>query len=340
MKIILDAMGGDHAPNAVVEGAVAAASERCRIILVGDENRLNQILAGRKSSLIEVVHASEVIDMHDRPSTAIRAKKDSSMAVALRLLHDGAGDAMVSAGSTGALLTGATLVVGRIRGVRRPALAPLLPQKTSGSAILIDCGANAECTPENLLQFAYMGHFFIKTQQGVSMPRVGLLNNGAEEGKGDELRQTAFALLKDAGDAGRLNFIGNVEARDALLGVCDVIVSDGFSGNVLLKGIEGAAIFIMDELKTTLMASPMTKLAAVTLKPGLRQMKHRLDYKEVGGAPFLGVSKPVIKAHGSSDGRAFERAIVQAADFAACGFIEQVSENVEYMSVPKSKAEE
>lgn len=340
MKIILDAMGGDHAPNAVVEGAVAAASEQCRIILVGDENRLNQILAGRKSNLIEVIHASEVIDMHDKPSTAIRMKKDSSMAVALRLLHEGTGDAVVSAGSTGALLTGATLVVGRIRGIRRPALAPLLPQKTGGSAILIDCGANAECTPENLLQFAYMGHFFIKTQQGVPLPRVGLLNNGTEEGKGDELRQTAFALLKEAGDANRLNFIGNVEARDALLGVCDVIVSDGFSGNVLLKGIEGSAIFIMGELKATLMGNPMTKLASFSLKSGLRKMKHRLDYKEVGGAPFLGVSKPVIKAHGSSDARAFERAIVQAAGFASCGFVEQVSQNVEYMAVTKSRTEE
>lgn len=339
MKVIVDAMGGDHAPNTVVEGAVAAASEDCRVVLVGDENRVNQILSGRKNAFIEVVHASEVIDMHDKPSTAVRVKKDSSMAVALRLLNEGAGDALVSAGSTGALLTGATLVTGRIKGIRRPSLAPLLPQKNGGYALLIDSGANPVCTAENLLQFAYMGYFFMKTQQNISSPRVGLLNNGTEEGKGDELRQEAYALLDEAGKSGRIRFVGNVEARDALMGVCDVLVCDGFSGNVLLKSIEGAAAFIMGELKGVVLESPFTKLCAAGLKPGLRRMKAKLDYKEVGGAPFLGVMKPVVKAHGSSDGRAFERAIMQAAAFASCGFIEQVSENVEYMKTTKTSEE-
>lgn len=339
MKIILDAMGGDNAPNAAVEGAVAAASDSCRVLLVGDENRINQILAGRKTEYIEVIHASQVIDMHDKPSTAVRVKKDSSMAVALRLLNEGTGDALVSAGSTGALLTGATLVTGRIKGIRRPALAPLLPQKTGGYTLLIDSGANAVCTPENLLQFAYMGYFFMKTQQDISAPRIGLLNNGTEEGKGDELRQEAYALLKTAGDSGRIRFVGNVEARDALMGVCDVLVCDGFSGNVLLKSIEGAAAFIMDELRQTLMAGTVSKLAAAALRPGLREMKHKLDYKEVGGAPFLGVSRPVIKAHGSSDARAFERAIGQAFVFSGCDFIQQVSENVEYMTEQKVNEE-
>ena len=337
MRIIVDAMGGDNAPQAAVEGALAAAGADLRITLVGDEGRINSILAGRKSDLVEVVHTSQVIDMHDKPSMAVRVKKDSSMAVALRLLKEGSGDALVSAGSTGALLTGATLVAGRIKGVRRAALAPLLPQKTGGQMLLLDSGANPDCTAEYLLQFAYMGHFFMRDQQGVKSPRIGLLNNGAEAGKGDALRQETYALLEAAAAEGRLQFVGNVEARDALSGVCDVLVCDGFSGNILLKGVEGAASFIMGGLKDVLTASLVSKLAAAVLKPGLRVLKHRLDYKEVGGAPFLGVAHPVIKAHGSSNARAFECAVRQAAAFAGCGFIESVSNNIEYMTVSDDK---
>lgn len=337
MNIILDAMGGDNAPQAAAEGAVTAAAAGLHITLVGDENRLKPLLNGRGGENLTLVHASEVIDMHDKPSMAVRVKKDSSMAVGLRMLRDGEGDAFVSAGSTGALLTGATLVAGRIKGIRRAALAPLLPQSTGGHMLLLDSGANPECTPEYLLQFAYMGHYFMQTQQNVAAPRVGLLNNGTEEGKGDTLRQESFALLRAAADAGRLNFVGNVEARDALAGVCDVLVCDGFAGNILLKGIEGAAAFIMGELREVLTAGVSSKLAAAMVRPGLRELKHRLDYKEVGGAPFLGVARPVIKAHGSSDARAFERALVQAASFAESGFIGKVSEHIEYMTVAASK---
>lgn len=337
MNIILDAMGGDNAPQAAAEGAVTAAAAGLHITLVGDENRLKPLLNGRGGENLTLVHASEVIDMHDKPSMAVRVKKDSSMAVGLRMLRDGEGDAFVSAGSTGALLTGATLVAGRIKGIRRAALAPLLPQSTGGHMLLLDSGANPECTPEYLLQFAYMGHYFMQTQQNVAAPRVGLLNNGTEEGKGDTLRQESFALLRAAADAGRLTFVGNVEARDALAGVCDVLVCDGFAGNILLKGIEGAAAFIMGELREVLTAGVSSKLAAAMVRPGLRELKHRLDYKEVGGAPFLGVARPVIKAHGSSDARAFERALVQAASFAESGFIGKVSEHIEYMTVAASK---
>jgi len=337
MNIILDAMGGDNAPQAAAEGAVTAAAAGLHITLVGDENRLKPLLNGRGGENLTLVHASEVIDMHDKPSMAVRVKKDSSMAVGLRMLRDGEGDAFVSAGSTGALLTGATLVAGRIKGIRRAALAPLLPQSTGGHMLLLDSGANPECTPEYLLQFAYMGHYFMQTQQNVAAPRVGLLNNGTEEGKGDTLRQESFALLRAAADTGRLNFVGNVEARDALAGVCDVLVCDGFAGNILLKGIEGAAAFIMGELREVLTAGVSSKLAAAMVRPGLRELKHRLDYKEVGGAPFLGVARPVIKAHGSSDARAFERALVQAASFAESGFIGKVSEHIEYMTVAASK---
>lgn len=325
MNILMDAMGGDHAPEAVVEGAVLARDAGHHITLIGDEARLRALLGDRGGAEISVVHASEVVDMHDKPSTAVRVKKDSSMAVGLRMLKNGEGDAFVSAGSTGALLTGATLVAGRIRGIRRAALAPLLPQATGGQMLLLDSGANPECTSEQLVQFAWLGHFFMRDQQGIASPRIGLLNNGSEESKGDTLRQETCALLEETRAAGRLNFVGNIEAREALAGACDVLVCDGFSGNVLLKGIEGTAGFMMAELKGIFMKSPVTKLAALMVKPGLRALKHRMDYKEVGGAPFLGVAHPVIKAHGSSDAKAFAAAIRQAGAFASCGFIDSVT---------------
>ncbi len=336
MKIIIDAMGGDHAPQACVEGAVLAAETYgCNIILVGQQDKIDPILAGRCKDKIRVVHASEVITMEDKYSTAFRQKKDSSMTVSLNMLNSGEGDVVISAGSTGALLTGATLLNKRIKGVRRAALGAPLPQKTGGYALLLDSGANAECTPEFLLQFAFMGSLYMKHQMGIERPRVALINNGTEQGKGDPLRHQAYDLLQKAHDEGRIHFIGNMEGREVLSGAADVLICDGFTGNVLMKTIEGTAGFVMKELKEILYANLPAKLAALVLKPGLTRLKARMDYKSIGGAPLLGISKPVIKAHGSSDARAFCSACEQAMLFTHSGFIAQVERNVEYMTVGK-----
>ena len=339
MKIILDAMGGDRAPQAAVEGAVLAAQAYgCSIILVGQQEVIDPILAGRCPDRITVRHASEVITMEDKYSTAFRQKKDSSMTVSLNMLNSGEGDVVISAGSTGALLTGATLLNKRIRGIRRAALGAPVPQRTGGFALLMDSGANAECTPEFLLQFAFMGSLYMKTQCGIEKPRVALINNGTEAGKGDTLRHETYDLLMKAHNEGRINFIGNMEGRNVLAGEADVLVCDGFTGNVMMKNIEGTAGFIMKELKNILYANLPSKLAALVLKPGLTKLKNMMDYKSIGGAPLLGVSKPVIKAHGSSDARAFCSACEQAILFAHSGFIGQVEANLEYMTVPGEKA--
>ena len=334
MKIILDAMGGDNAPQAVVKGAVDAQAEfGVDIILVGREADVNACLAdcgAENNPRIRVVNADEVIDMHDDPAHAVRRKKNSSMAVALNLLRDGEGDAAISAGSTGALLTGATLLVKRIRGIRRAAMAPVLPNGGKG-AVLIDCGANVECTPEYLLQFAFMGSYYSHNILGCDSPRVGLLNNGSEDTKGTELCKEAYALLKSAGDEGRLNFIGNVEGTDVFSGKVDVIVTDGFTGNILLKSIEGTAKFLMKNVKGILMKSLKTKLGALLIKKDLGALKKLFDVSEVGGTAFIGITKPVIKAHGSSDARAIRSAIRQAIDFTNMGVIEDIERNIEHM---------
>ena len=340
MKIVIDAMGGDNAPQATVEGAVLAAQRYgCDIVLTGDKDQIEEILRGREAEHITVVPTTEVITMEDKPSIAVRQKKDSSMSVGLRMVADGEADALISAGSTGALLTGATLVTRRIKGIRRAALGALLPQKTGKKALLMDCGANAECTPEYVLQFAYMGYFFMKTQQGIERPRVALVNNGTEEGKGDSLHKETYVLLKKAADEGRICFVGNLEGRDVLAGEADVLVCDGFTGNVLLKGIEGTAGFLMKEIKNILMSGILSKLAALILKPGLTALKERMDYKSVGGAPLMGISKPIFKAHGSSDATAVCNAVEQCILFAHSGFIRQVEENIAFMTVEPEKDE-
>lgn len=340
MKILIDAMGGDLAPGCAVEGAVLAAKEYpdCEIVLVGDEAQVKPLLAGKEQPNISTVHTTEVITMDDDPATAVRRKKDSSMSVCLKMLLQGDAEGMVSAGSTGALLTGATLVTKRIKGIRRAAIGALFPQRGGGKALMLDSGANAECTPEYLLQFAYLGHFFMKTQMGIQNPRIGLVNNGTEEHKGDPLRKETYQLLKEAHEAGRINFVGNVEGREALSGACDVLVCDGFTGNVMLKTIEGAASFLMRELKDIMYANLRSKLAALVLKPGMMKLKKMLDYKEVGGAPMLGISKTVIKAHGSSDAQAICNAVGQAIAFERSGFIQLVEENIDLMTL-KNKEE-
>ena len=335
MKIIIDAMGGDNAPHCMVEGAVLAAKQYgCNILLVGRQEEIDPILAGRESDKITVVHASEVITMEDKYSTAFRQKKDSSMTVGLNLLGKGEGDVLISAGSTGALLTGATLLVKRVRGIRRAAMAPTIPT-TTGKAVLIDCGANAECTPEYLVQFAYLGSFYASRVLGVEKPRVGLLNIGAEDSKGTDLQRETLSWLREAGEAGHLNFIGNIEAKEAIKGGCDVIVTDGFSGNIMLKTLEGVGSMAGRMLSGIFKKNLLTKLAALAVMPGLNSFKAMMDPNKVGGTAFIGISKPVIKAHGSSNAEAIENAIGQAVEFAKSGIIADIEENIELMKIDR-----
>ncbi len=336
MKIIVDAMGGDNAPELIVKGAVNACREfGVELVLVGREEDVRRCLADCNAAgdeRISVVNATEVITMEDDPSTATRRKKDASMTVALNMLRDGQGDAVISAGSTGALLTGATLIVKRVRGIRRAALAPVLPNGGKG-VMLIDCGANVECTPEYLLQFAYMGSFYAEKIMGCENPRVALLNVGSEDTKGGEIQKQTHALLTAAKEAGRLNFIGNREGSDLLKGEVDVMVTDGFSGNVMLKTIEGAAKFMFGGVKNILYKSLKNKLAALVIKKDLYAFKSQMDVNEVGGTAMLGISRPVIKAHGSSDERAIRSAVRQAIRFVNAGVIQAIEENVDSMKI-------
>ena len=339
MKIIVDAMGGDNAPLEIVRGALDAnRNHGVEIILVGRTAEVLKAVeaCGQKSlpAGVEIKDAKEVVEIADDPAMAFKQKPDSSLTVGLNLLKDGAGDAFVSAGSTGALLSGATLVVKRIRGIRRAAMGPQIPT-AGGRAVLCDCGANAECTPEYLLQFAYLGSYYAQRVMGIEKPRVGLLNIGAEEEKGDTLRHETYALLKEAGEAGRIHFIGNVEANTALLGGADVIVADGYSGNILLKGVEGCAKLMMVELKKALRSSTKSKLGALLVKDSLRDMKKLLDPSEIGGTPFLGISKPVLKAHGSSDAHAICNAVQRAIEYAQSGIIADVEAHIDEMKVEK-----
>ena len=337
MKIIVDTMGGDNAPQAPVMGAVQAnKAYGVDIILVGKSEEILKVLASNGlsdlPSGVEVAYASEVVEMCDDPATAFRKKKDSSLTVGLTLLKNGAGDAFVSAGSTGALLSGATLVTKRIKGIRRAALAPVVPTG-NGGAVLIDCGANAECPPEYLLQFAYMGSYYAEKVMGRPSPKVGLLNIGTEPSKGTALQTTVHPMLEAAGEAGRINFVGNVEAREAVEGAVDVIVADGYSGNIFLKTMEGTGLFLGREIKKLFKKNLLTKLAAVLVSGGLKDFKKLMDAGEVGGTALLGISRPVIKAHGSSDAYAIQNAIRQAKDFAASGIIESITEHIDLMSL-------
>ena len=326
-------MGGDNAPAEVVKGAVMAKQRLgVEVTLVGRVEDVRACLEREGCPDIEIVDAREVITMEDDPSTATRRKKDSSMAVALNLLREGKGDAVVSAGSTGALLTGATLTVKRIRGIRRAALAPVLPAGEHG-VMLIDCGANVECTAEYLLQFAYMGSFYAKKIMGCDSPRVGLLNVGTEDTKGGALQHQAFALLKKAGEEGRINFIGNVEGTDVYAGRADVVVTDGFTGNVMLKATEGTIKYIMKQLKGVFYKNTKNKLAAAVLKKDLGIMKKSMDVNEVGGTALVGISRPVIKAHGSSNAASIFAAVRQAVAFVNAGIIGDIENNIDYMRI-------
>ena len=331
MKIILDAMGGDYAPEAPVMGAIdAAKAYGAEIVLVGRGNEILEVL--KKNGIdnlpenIEIAHADDVVDMHDDPGKVIHKRKNSSMVIGLRMLSEGKGDAFVSAGSTGALLTGATLIVKRVKGIRRAAMAPTMPTKTGGKVVICDCGANAECTPEFLLQFGLVGNAYAKNVNGVKNPRIGLLNIGTEDSKGTQLQKDAYALLTEAKEKGLINFVGNVEARAVPLGEVDVVVCDGFSGNVMIKTIEGTAMFMGSMVKRMFKKNLGSKIGYLLCKSGVADMMKLLDSREIGGTQFLGIKQPVIKCHGNSDRLAFRNGVKQAMVAAESNFTEQLEE--------------
>ena len=337
MRIILDAMGGDHAPQAPVMGAIQAAKDfGAEITLVGRGEAILEVL--RSNGIqdlpkgIEIANADDVVDAHDDPMAVIRRRKNSSMVVGLKMLADGLGDAFVSAGSTGALLTGATLLVKRVKGVRRAAMGPCMPTKT-GKVVICDCGANAECTPEFLLQFALMGNLYAKKNMGIATPRVGLLNIGTEDSKGTQLQLDTYKLLQQAHAQGLINFVGNVEARGVPLGEVDVVVCDGFNGNVLIKSIEGTAMFMGSFMMQMFKKNPLTMAAALLVKSGINDLVKLLDYREIGGTQFMGIKKPVIKAHGSSDELAFRNAVRQAVEAAEKDFSAELEQNLKALTL-------
>ena len=343
MRIFIDAMGGDHAPDAVVRGAIDAAKEfDTQIVLVGrGEAILKSLGALGYDTLpkgVEIANAEDVVDMHDDPAKVVRTRKESSMVVGLRMLSEGQGDAFISAGSTGALLSAATLVVKRVKGIRRAAMCPEVPTKT-GSTLIIDCGANAECTPEFLLQFAFLGSLYAKCSQKKENPKVGLLNIGSEDTKGTQLQKDTYALLTQAHEQGLINFTGNVEARDVPLGAVDVVVADGFSGNVLLKSIEGTASLMASMMKDMFKKSLKTKIGALLCKSGINAFKKKMDYREVGGTMLLGITKPVIKAHGSSDARAIRSAVRQAMAAVEADMTAALQAHMHELSLPGKKEE-
>ena len=336
MKIILDAMGGDLAPEAPVLGAVEAARVYgTQITLVGRGEAILEVMKKHGIETLpegmEIAHADDVVDMHDDPARVIHQRKNSSMVIGLKMLAEGQGDAFVSAGSTGALLTGATLLVKRVKGIRRAAMAPSMPNKKGGKTIIVDCGANAECTPEFLLQFGMVGSAYAKNVLGIEDPKVGLLNIGTEDSKGGQLQKEAYALLKLAGEQGLLNFVGNVEARGVPLGEVDVVVCDGFSGNVLIKSIEGTAMFMGSLLKKLFKKNLFSKLGYLLCKSSVQDMMKLMDYREIGGTQFLGIKKPVIKAQGSSDALAFRNAVKQAMEAAQGDFTEALAQDLAKM---------
>ena len=338
MKIILDAMGGDMAPEAPVLGALQAGKDfRTQITLVGKGEEILEVL--RKHGIqtlpdgIEIANADDVVDMHDDPASVIHKRKNSSMVVGLKMLADGLGDAFVSAGSTGALLTGATLLVKRVKGIRRAAMGPTMPNKAGGKTVILDCGANAECTPEFLLQFGLVGSLYAKKNLNVKNPRVGLLNIGTEDSKGTPLQKEAYALLQAAAEKGLLNFVGNVEARDVPLGAVDVIVCDGFSGNVLLKTIECTAMFMGSMMKHRIFKRNFASMIGYLFcKQGVDEVMKMLDYRQIGGTPFLGIRKPVIKAHGASDALAFRNAVHQAMQTAEADISTELEQGLQTLA--------
>ncbi|GAB3067557.1 phosphate acyltransferase PlsX [Virgibacillus ainsalahensis] len=325
MRLALDAMGGDHAPKEIVLGAMDAISQTkdLQITLIGDENSIRKYLANDKN--ITVIHTDEVITGDDEPVRAVRRKKKASLVLMAQEVKENRADACISAGNTGALMSAGLFVVGRIPGIDRPALSPTLPTMDGKGFLLLDVGANVDAKPDHLLQYAIMGSIYTEKVRSIKNPTVGLLNIGTEEGKGNELTKKAFDLLQDA----PINFVGNVEARDILSGAADVVVTDGFSGNVALKTIEGTAMTMFSMLKETFMSSTKTKIAAGMIKKDLKGLQKKLDYSEYGGAGLFGLSAPVIKAHGSSNRRAVFSAIRQACHMVEHNVTETIETTIE-----------
>lgn len=327
MRVVIDAFGGDNAPLEIVKGAALASNEfGCDITLTGDKAEINRIINENNLTFkgeLKIVHTNDIISMHDDPTSLLKAKSNSSMALAFKELSEDRADAFVSAGSTGALVVGGTLIVKRIKGIKRPALAGMIPSP-KGYYMLMDMGANAECRPEMLEQFGIMASAYLKNVEGIENPTIGLLNIGTEDTKGTELQKEAYALLKEA----PINFVGNIESREMPKGVCDAVICDGFTGNIALKLIEGTAITFFKLIKEALYKSFFNKLAALVIKKDLYALKGMLDSSEVGGAPLLGVKKPVIKAHGNSDAKAIKNAVRQAITFTETKVIDTISQNL------------
>ncbi len=327
MRVVIDAFGGDNAPLEIVKGACLAANEfSVDITLTGNKVEIERII--KENNLVfkgdlKIIHTEDIISMHDDPTTLLKAHNESSMAVAFKELAEGNADAFVSAGSTGAIVVGGTLIIKRIKGIKRPALAGLIPSP-KGHYMLMDMGANAECRPEMLEQFGIMSSVYLEKVEGIENPKIGLLNIGVEDTKGTELQKQAYELLK----AAPINFVGNIESREMPKGECDAIISDGFTGNIALKLIEGTAATFFKMIKGVLYKRIINKLAALVLKKDLYSIKSMMDSSEVGGAPLLGVKKPVIKAHGSSDAKAIKNAVRQAIAFCENGVIEKIEEHL------------
>ena len=329
MKIAIDAFGGDNAPLEIVKGAVLARDEKkfsdINLVLVGDESKI--LACAKENNLnidnIEIYNAPTQILMDDDPSVVVKDKKDSSMATGLKMLAGGEVSAFLSAGNTGAIVMGSTFLTKRIRGIERAALATMLPTKKT-PVMVLDVGANLECKPQMLLQFGLMASIYMENVEGRKNPKVGLLNIGSEESKGGSLQLETHKLLKESG----LNFVGNVEAREVPLGDVDVIVADGFSGNIVLKLTEGLGVTLLSMVKDVLMANIFTKLASLVLKKNLLKMKKQVDYAEYGGAPLMGIVKPVIKAHGSSNAKAIKNAIYQAVRYEKSNAIDLISQMI------------
>ena len=322
MKIIVDVMSGDNAPLEIIKGAVEAADAfEAQIVIVGDENVISDVAVKNDLDLskLSIVHAASVIDMEDKPMCVVREKKDSSMSVGLKMLSNGEGDAFVSAGNTGALVTGATLIVRRIPGINRAAIASVLPLENP--VPLMDSGANLTVTSDNISQFAFMGAKYMEKIYGIERPRIGQLNNGTEYNKGNSLQTESFQLLSESG----LNFVGNVESKAVPFGVCDVLVTDGYTGNIFLKSVEGMGKFMLGILKDLFYTNIATKVSALTMKEKIGEIKHRFDTSEHGGAPILGITKPVIKAHGSSDAKAIKNAVRQAIHVVETGINDEIA---------------
>ena len=317
MRILVDAMSGDNAPLEIIKGASLAAKEfpEHKIVLVGDENIISDTAVKNDISVegMEIIHAPGVITMEDSPLSVVREKRDSSMCIGFKTLAKGEVDAFVSAGNTGALITGATIIVKRITGINRPAIASVIP--LNNPVLLMDSGANLQVTSDNILQFAFMGAKYMEKIYGIERPRIGQLNNGTEYNKGNALQVESYQLLQDSG----LNFVGNVEAKTVPFDTCDVLVCDGYTGNIFLKSVEGMGKFLMNTLKEVFYTNLVTKVSALTMKEKIKEMKQRFDASEHGGAPILGVTKPVIKAHGSSDANAIKNAVRQALHFVETG---------------------